>query len=152
MLFPSSDELQVRRPSGHPSPAASSSAQEPATTDDLQRPARRRAPAQPSSSAAPRPSPRHASPGATAAPGDLHQLPPQPAAFPRGPLPLGLQQLPELPEHPAQHAVASRPQADLPAQREPEQPLPSPRLHHRSTRAPAPQLQPATPQTPAKDI
>lgn len=147
-----SAELQVRQPPSHPSPAAPSSSQEPASTTDLQRPPQRWPAAQPSSSTAPRPSTRHASPGTPAAPGDLHQLPSQPAAFPCGPLPLGLQQLPQLPQHPAQHAVTSHPQAELPAQRQPEQPLPSSHSHHRSTCAPTQQLQPATPQTPTKDI
>lgn len=143
---------ELRQPPSHPSPAAPSSAQEPASTARLQRSPHGRPTAQPSSSATPRPSARHASPGAPAAPGDLHQLPSQHAAFPRGPIPLGLWQLTQLPQHPAQHTFTPHPTAELPAQRQPEQPLPSSCSHHCSTCPPTPQLQPTTPQTPTKDI
>lgn len=147
-----SAELQVRQPPSHPASAASSFSQEPAPTGDLQRPPWRRPPTQPSSAASTGPSARHASPGASAAPGDLHQLPPESAALPGGPLPLGIQQLPELPEHSTQHALAARPPAELPTQRQPEQPLSAPRFHHRTAGAASPQFQPPASQTPTKDI
>lgn len=143
---------ELRQSSSHPSPATPSSSQEPASAAHLQRPSHRQPFAQSASSTSSRPSAWHAASCAPTAPGNLHQLPPQPAAFACGSIPLGLQQLPQLSKHPTQYAVASHPQAELPAQHQPEQPLPSTYFQQRSTCPSTSQPQPTTPQTPTKDI
>lgn len=145
------DGLRLGQPSSHPAAAASSSASHPAA-HSLQRPrAHGRSLTEPPSTTAQRPDARHPSPGAPAAPGDLHQLPPEPAALAGRTLPLGLrEQLSELTQHPTQHALATCAAPQLPAQRQSEQPVPA--AHHRATRPATPQLQSAAAQTTTKDL
>lgn len=146
-----SAELQVWQPSSHPSPTAPSSSQEPATIAGLQWPTHRQPLAQPAPSTSSWPSARHTSSSASAPTRNLYQLPPQPAAFPGGAIPLG-QHLPQLSEHTTQHAITSHPQTELSSQRQSEQPLPCACFHHCSTSPTTTQLQPTTPKTPTKDI